>query len=289
MKKTTLITTVTFAGIMLIQGALPAFAINTVGGQALINQLNRETNQASRAANRQQNQLQNIINRSNTLIQNRLTSLNTLSSRVQNDPRLSANEKSTLSSDIQTYIGGLTALKTKIDADTDATTARSDEKTIFTSYYIFVAFEPNIRYLIILNNLQTTTANLQALVPQLQNLINTFKSNGDDVTQLQSLLSDVSSQLQTINTTITNDTATVENISTTSQPASGTFSNIRNDITQVVRSGFSKIRSDFEQMSPLFKQIISQKQVTPTSSQAVTTTSPSGAQTTPTVSPVPTQ
>jgi hypothetical protein len=291
MKKSTLITTATIVGILLVQGAMPVFAVNTIGnGQGLVNQVNRETNQASKAANKQENNLQNIIARSNTLITNRITSLNSLSSRVQNDSRLSASEKSSLTSDIQTTISGLTALKTKIDADTDTTTARSDEKTIITSYYVYAAFEPKMRYLIVLNNLQTTTANLQALVPQLQNLIDTFKSNGDDVTQLQALLSDVSSQLQTINTTITADITKVQNVSTTSSPAEGTFSSVRSDVTQVVKTGLAKIRADFEQMRPLFKQIVSQKTGTPTSSQAATT-SPSGTPTTPgvSVSPAPTQ
>src|SRR5579864_7463496 len=202
MRKITIASSIAALGIIVMQGALPAFAANSLGAQKLVNQVNHEQNQASRAAQKQSNELQNIINRSNTMISSRISSLNTLSTRVQNDTRLSASEKSSLTSEIQTDISGLTALKTKIDADTDATTARSDEKTIVSSYYIFAAFEPKIRYLIILNNLQTVTTNLQSLVPQLQNIINTFKSQGKDVTQLQALLSDISSQLQTINTTI---------------------------------------------------------------------------------------
>lgn len=287
MKKISVITTISIVGMMFIQGAFPAFAVYTVGTPKLVNQVHREQNQASRAAQRQSNQLQNIINRSNTMITNRLTSLTTLSTRIQNDTRLSPNEKSTLSSDIQTAISGLTALKTKINADTDATTAKSDEKTIITGYYVYAAFEPKIRYLIILNNLQTVTLNLQALVPQLQNLINTSQSKGANVTQLQSLLNDVSSQLQTVNATITTDIITVEHIPTTSKSAAGTFSNIRTNITQVVRTGFAKIRSDIEQMRPLFKQMILQNGVTPTP-QAVSVTptvAPSVTQTIPSTSP----
>ena len=279
------IITIAISATILVQSALPAFAAESLGGQKLVNQVTHEQNQASRAAQRQSTELQNIISRSNTLISNRLASLNALSTRLQNDTHLSASEKSTLSSDIQTDISGLTALKTKIDADTDATTARSDEKTIITNYYVYAAFEPKVRYLIILNNLQTTTTNLQALVPQLQNLINTLKSQGKDVTQLQSLLTDASSQLQTINTTITSGITTVENIPTTSQPASGTFSSIKTNITQVVKTAFAKIRSDLSQMRPLFKQLISQGSTTPAPSQAATTTTPSVSQAAPSTSP----
>ena len=281
------IITIAISATILAQSALPAFAIQSIGGQKLVNQVTREENQSSKAAQRQGTELQNIITRSNTLISNRIASLNELSTRVQNDTRLSTNEKSTISSNIQTAISGLTALKTKIDADTDATTARGDEKTIITGYYVYAAFEPKTRYLVILNNLQTTTANLQALVPQLQNLINTLKSQGKDTTQLQSLLSDVSSQLQTINTTITSGITTVENIPTTSEPASGTFTSIKTNITQVVKTSFAKIQSDIQQMRPLFKQLISSNSTTPAPSQAATTTTPSGTQISPSPSASP--
>ena len=270
MKK--LSTTIVITGAILLQSAFPAFAAQTAGGQKLLNIANRVDKSASKAASKQTNELQNIISRSNTLITNRLTSLSTLSTRIQGDKRLSTSEKSSLTSDIQTDTNGLTALKTKIDADTDATTARTDEKQIITNFYVYAAFEPKLRYLIILNNLQTTTSNIQALVPQLQNLINTFKSQGKDVTQLQSLLDDISSQLQTVNTTISSDITTVQNISTTSNPTTDQFSKIKQDISQIVRSGLGKIKSDFDQMRPLFKQLISQKQATPTPSSTVSTT-----------------
>jgi hypothetical protein len=267
-------TTIVITGVILLQSAFPAFAAQTTSEQKLLNVANRIDKAASNAAGKQTNELQNIINRSNTLITNRLTSLSTLSTRVQGDKRLSTSEKSSLTSDIQTDTTGLTALKTKIDADTDATTARTDEKQIITNFYVYAVFEPKLRYLIILNNLQTTTSNIQAFVPQLQNLITTFKSQGKDVTQLQSLLDDISSQLQTVNTTISADITTVQNISPTAKPTTDQFSKVKQDISQIVRAGLGKIKADFDQMKPLFKQLISQKQATPTPSSAAVSTTP---------------
>ncbi len=267
----------TITSILLAQSIIPVFAQN-LGGQRLINDVNRMQNQASHAAQTQKNQLQNIIKRADDLIANRLTSLNTLSTRLQNDSRLSASEKSSLSSDIQTDINGLTTLKAKIDADTDVTMARSDIKQIITNYYVYVMFEPKIRLLIVFNNLQTVTANLQALLPQIQNLINTFRSQGKDVSQLQSLLNDVSSQLQIINTTIANDMTTIQNVSISTQNPSSVFSQVHQDIAQIVRSGFTKIRSDFSQMRPLFHQLIfthSSITITPTQTTSPTNTSSS--------------
>ncbi|MCL5797314.1 MAG: hypothetical protein M1366_00745 [Patescibacteria group bacterium] len=262
-----------FAGTFIASSALPVFAQNF--GNGLIRDVNRLENQATKTAQRQENQLQNIIQRADTLITNRLTSLTNLNNRVQNDSKLTSSEKSSLSAEIQTDINGLTTLKAKIDADTDFATARTDAKQIITGYYIYAVFEPKIRLLIVINNLQTVTANIQVLVPQIQNLINTFQSQGKNVSQLQSLLNDASSQLQTINTTLTNDITTVQNVSVNSgtSGAETTFAQVRQDIAQVVRAGFAKIRSDFSQMRTLFHELIIAGQ--PVSSSSATVQTPS--------------
>ncbi len=273
MKKTiySLTILITFTGLM--RQAVPAFAQN-LGGQRVINQVNHAQNQASRTAARQSTQLQNIINHSDLLIANRISTLNALLNKVQTDAKLSASEKSSLSSQIQLEISGITALKSKIDTDTDVATARIDERLIITDYYVYAIFDPKIRLLIILNNLQTVTSNVQALVPQLQNLINTFKAQGKDVTQLQNLLNDVSTQLQTISATLTSDVTTIENVSVTTQGASTIFAKTRQDIAQIVRADFARIRSDFAQMIPLFTQIIriSQQGASQSANQTTTIT-----------------
>ncbi len=280
MKK--LLTTLTITGAILLQSSLPAFAAENVGGQKLLNQVNHEVNQASKAANKQSNQLPAIIKRSNTMITSRIASLTKLLNRIQNDKRLSASEKTALTTQIQTAINGLNGLKTKIDADKDATTARSDEKSIITNYYVYAAFEPKVRYLIVLNNLQATTNNIQFLVPQLQKLVNTFKSQGKDVTAIQALLDDVSSQLTTINTTITSDITAIQNVSTTAKPADTTFAKVKQDISQIIKAGLGKIKTDFNQMKPLFKQLMATNQGSPTPSTSAVTTTP--AQVSPTTS-----
>jgi len=288
----------TLSGLTISVSVLPAFAVDTAGGQKLLNATNKiEThvqnqemhtvNQASRSANKSASELQNIISRADTLIVNRLDSLNTLLNRIQNDTRLTADEKSSLKTEIQQNVSGLTALKAKIDADTDVATARTDAKSIITSYYVYAVFEPKVQLLVTLNNLQTTTGYIQALVPQLQNLINTLKAQGKDTSQLQPLLDDISSQLQTINTTLANDITTVQNISTTTKRNPSDFSKVRQDISQIVRSDLAKIRSDFEKMRPLFKQLAGTVSVTP---GTPTGTVPTVAATeTPSISPAPTQ
>ena len=285
-------------GISLAQAVVPAFAVNTLGGEKLINTVNKEQThlqnqqirlekQASNSANKSANQLQNIKTRADSLIVTRLDSLNTLLNRVQSDTKLTSSEKSSLTTEIQNDVSALTALKAKIDADTNVTTARTDAKTIITNYYIYAVFEPKVRLLVTLNNLQNTSGYIQALVPQLQNLINNLKAQGKDTSQIQPLLDDISSQLQTINTTIATDIATVQNISTTSKRNPTDFTKVRQDIAQIVRSGFAKIRSDFAKMRPLFNQLVGPVSITPgTPTGAEPTTAVTQ---TPTPSPAPTQ
>lgn|GEM_PF-1517003 len=275
-----LFTTGIVTTLLVTQGAIPASAYD-LGGKGVLTTANQWQNQASRAADRQQNELQNSIHRADTMITNRITTLNTLNTRLQNDSKLSSSEKSSLSADIQADITGLTTLKAKIDADTDLTTARADIKQIVTSYYVYALFEPKIRLLITLNNLQTATANVQALVPQIQNLINTLQSHGKDVSALQSLLTDVSGQLQTITATLNSDLTTIQAVTTTSGDPRSIFTKVRQDLAQIVRSGFAKIRSDFAQMRPLFHQLIFNKpsSALPISSTPTVTANPTATST----------
>src|SRR5258708_32871268 len=136
-------TALTLIGLILTQNLVPAFAQN-LGGSGVISEVNHLQGQASPSANKQGTELQNIIAHADKLISNRLTSLNALLTRLQNDKRLSSSEKSALTAQIQTDINGLTTLKAKIDADTDATTARTDAKQIITNYYVYAIFEPKV-------------------------------------------------------------------------------------------------------------------------------------------------
>jgi len=249
------ITTGIIVTIFLAQVSVPVFAQN-FGGNGLLKDVHQWINQASRTAEQQQNELQKIIQQANSMITMRLNSLNNLTSRIQNDSRLSSGEKNSLLSDIQTDISGLTTLKAKIDADTTITAARADASQIITNYYIYARFEPKVRLLIMLNNLQMVTANVQTIVPQIQNLINTFKSQGKDVSQIQSILNNLSSQLQTIGTTLSNDITTVQNISVTTTDPQSAFTQVRQDIAQIVQAGFGKVRADFVQIRQLFHQLI---------------------------------
>lgn len=221
-----------------------------------IDEINKLIKEASNSANKSQQQLASVIKGADMMITNRITTLNNLISRIQGDNRLTSDEKTALSAEIQSAISGLNSLKATIDADTDVAKARSDAKKIVTDYYVFVKLEPKIRLLITLNNLETTSANIQTLVPQVQNLINTLQGQGKDAAGLSVLLADISTQLTNINMTITKDKGLLQGISTTSKDNDTVFSSVKSDLSDIVKTDFGKIRTDFSQMKTAIRQLI---------------------------------
>lgn len=254
----------------LLFSTVPVFAADDFGINRLINDQTRAQNQASRTAQRQENSLDNLIKRANQAIDHRVDELNRLSARIQNDNRLSASEKSTLSANIQTNITGLTNLKAKIDADTDISVARTDAKQI-TSFKIFAVVGPQTRLLIVIDNLSALTIRLQGLTPKIQNLINNLKSQGKDVSNLQPLLDDINSQLQTISTKLAQDKSTVLGVTATTSDPHSVFVSVRQDLA-AVRQDFAKIRSDIGQMRVAFRGAIHNTTGGPTTSPTTSST-----------------
>ncbi|MCL5003674.1 MAG: hypothetical protein M1352_00180 [Patescibacteria group bacterium] len=252
-KLLTLTITVLLLGCV-ISGGVYAAGLDVPG---LVRGVDRLANQATRAAERKAQGLETLIQRADKMIGMRISSLNTINTRIQNDNRLTSDQKNSLTNEVQNDIAGLTALKQKIDADTDLVAARANAKEIVTNYYIYAVFEPKIRLLITLNNLAAVDANLAAQLPEIQNLVNDLKSQGKDTTGLQSYLSDISQELKTISVDINSNIAKVEALGNGNvSEAEQIFSTVRQDIANTTRAGFAKIRADFGQMRNLFKQLI---------------------------------
>ncbi len=231
----------------------PAVFAQDYGAKALINQVQRAENQASKTAQRQNTQLDNLKKRADTAIDNRIATLNKLLTRIQNDNKLSSEIKTSLSADIQTSISSLTALKAKIDADTDLATTRTDAQSIVTGYRIYAVFIPKERLLVTIGNLLGQTSTLQSLTPKIQDLINNLKSQGKDTSKLQPLLDDVNSKLSTISSQLVADKTKVAAVSISDVDGSHTiFVAVRQDLAGV-RSEFAQIRSDFAQMRDAFQ------------------------------------
>lgn len=215
---------------------------------------------ASLAATKQEAQLTNTKTRANKLIENRIASLNRLLARIQNDKKLSDNEKSSLSADVQNAIAGLQALKAKIEADTNTTDVKADAKKII-DYKVYSFLEPKIRLLLTIDNLETLSQNVADISSRLQTLIDDLKSQGKDTTVLQTLLTDINTRLSDINSRLSSDKQKVLAVSVSSANQQ-TFVEVRQDLAKV-RADFARIRNDIAQMRNTFRISLKNLTVTP--------------------------
>jgi hypothetical protein len=116
-----------------------------------------------------------VIKYGDAAIAARQTALSTLNGRVTgqfSDHRISASDNATLTGDISSNESGLSALKTKLDADTDAKTARADFKTIYTTFRIFAVVLPRDYHELWLDMIVLKDGQLQGDETLIQDAIN---------------------------------------------------------------------------------------------------------------------
>ena len=154
-------------GVVLCAGGLPtAFA-----------QTATSSSRAALRATQQTQRLQNLMNRANQEITRRIASLNALNSRVNAMQRISASDKSSLSSTIQTQISAMNSLQTQIVADANnVSNLKTDVQSITASYRIFALVIPQgaidaaaDRAMTIVSDMTTIGTKLQARVSALGN------------------------------------------------------------------------------------------------------------------------
>lgn len=229
------------------------------GPKDLINNVNnfekREEATVKNQQQKQQNNLDQVKRRVDKEIARRIDRLNKLLQRIQNDQKLTSDEKSNLSADIQSDITGLTNLKSKVDSDTDMATLRSDAKQVVTKFRVFEIAVPKTRLLIIIDNLQSVVTRISGFTPKIQDLINNLKSQGKDVTQLQSSLDDINGKLTALNDKLSSDKSIVLGVTLSTSDPKSIFTQVRKDLADV-RHTLGEIRHDFGQMRETFRIII---------------------------------
>jgi len=214
----------------------------------------RLTAAPTKTAAREDAKLTTVKTRADAMIAQRLTSLQNLLTRVNNDTRLTSDEKTNLTNDINTTISNLQALKTKIDADTDLTTAIADTKSIVTDYRIYLIYEPKTRLLLTVDNLTLVNQNLTSLSTSLGNLLNNLKSQGQDVSTAQTALDDMNAKIADATTQLTNAKSLLDSI-TVSQAGQQPFVTVKQDLAQV-RQDYAAIRSDLAAIKNALKTTI---------------------------------
>lgn len=240
--------------ILILLVAQSAFAKSAYGegnivkdANNLFRQAQNTINNASKTAVREQEQIIKLKQQGDKMATQRIASLNRLLTRINNDKRLTSDEKTALSLDIQNAINGLTALKAKIDQDTTIADVKVDIKQISANYKVYAVLEPKIRILVIIDNLQDISNRLSLLAPKLQVFINDLKGQNKNVSDLQILLNDINSNLSIINTKLSADKTAIMNISVNTVNAKDAFVSVRKDLAQI-RALFAKIRHNIALM-----------------------------------------
>ncbi len=141
----------------------------------------------------------NLQTRATKEIDRRVTALSSLLTRVQAMVKVSDSEKATFNTTIQAQIDLLNNLKTKIAADTDVATLKTDVQSITKAYRIYALVLPQIQIIAAADRLASTTDLLTAFAVKLQTRITAAQTAGKDTTNLANLLTDANNKITDAN------------------------------------------------------------------------------------------
>jgi hypothetical protein len=139
-----------------------------------------------------------IVAAGDQLIASRQTALTTLSGKVtarKNQNQITSDQANVLQSDISTNQSGLGALKSKLDAETDAKAARLDVANIFFQFRIFAVMLPRDSRRLYLDVEVNVDGKLRSMGPGVQQAIS--KAPAGEQAQLNTLFNDYKNQLST--------------------------------------------------------------------------------------------
>lgn len=138
----------------------------------------------------------NFKDRITAEIDRRLTNLTELKTRVTNLSQLTDSQKTSLTTQIQNEIDTLTALKAKLSSETSSDTLKEEVKPLVQTVRNHNNFMLQIRLLIASNSLKTAAQSLTTFATRLGEGINSYEQQGNDVTELNTHLSEMTAQIK---------------------------------------------------------------------------------------------
>ncbi len=130
-------------------------------------------------------------------IAKRQTSLDGLATKINGlvtKGHLTSTQANPLLDQINTNKSGLSALKTKLDGETDITAARTDVKNIYLQFRIYAVFLPRTRHVVELDVMTNVDAKMKAAEPKIEDAI--AKAPADKKDDLNKLYADYKAQLK---------------------------------------------------------------------------------------------
>jgi hypothetical protein len=122
-------------------------------------------------------------------IDRRVAAVNTIIARINAMKRLSDSQKAGFVAQANQLLADLGTLKAKITADTDAESLKTDRKSIFNSYRVYMLFIPRMNIVVGADRILEIVDQVTVILPKLQ-------SNGKDVTNIEAKLADAKTQAQ---------------------------------------------------------------------------------------------
>jgi hypothetical protein len=108
---------------------------------------------------------------------------------------LSETDKASIAATVTNNVNALTALKAKIDADTDAETLKTDLQSITGSYRVYALLMPQLRIIVASDRIVTVAGEMQAFGEKLNARIIAAESAGADMTAAKASLADLAAKI----------------------------------------------------------------------------------------------
>lgn len=124
-------------------------------------------------------------------IDRRVVALNALTARINDLKRLNTEAKTSVTTSLKAQADALTQLKTKIAADTDEATLKTDVQAITDAYRVFALVLPQSRIVIMADNEVYVADALLTLGSKLDARIKTAEAAGKDVATLKADLTEL--------------------------------------------------------------------------------------------------
>jgi len=150
-----------------------------------------------------------IIARGDCRISERDTDLSAALTRVSQMTKVSQTVKDQLTQTLNNTVSTMGTIKSKLDADTDLTTVKTDYRSIFNSVRVYQLILPQTWMVAASDRMEDATAKLQTLHDDLQTLVNGLQDNTTKGAA-QQLLDSMASSISDANTQV----GTVMNTST---------------------------------------------------------------------------
>jgi len=190
------------------------------------------------------NRLEVLRKKGDHLISVRIKALNKGISRLKSAVRISDEDRDSLISDLQTNIDGLNDLKTKIDAETDLVAMKSEVRSIFVDFRIFMVVLPRDKGLFAVARLNHAVGKLENVSAKLETAINELKQAGKDTSEADGYL-----------TALKNDLA---NAKSDINQAESTFSSMTpekdDEAKSMVKSGIAFVRAARQNIKDAIQQ-----------------------------------